>query len=54
MSKIEYFKINLKNETPFYRSHDKVAGAMVFKLNERLKVNSVSMLLTGCAVTRWY
>lgn len=54
MGKVECFTIKLKKPDPVYRSGDALAGNVLIRVKERLKINSVKMAITGTARVHWY
>ena len=54
MGKVSYFSIDFQNQNPVYYSGETVNGCVNIKVNERLKYNSVSMILSGRATVHWF
>lgn len=54
MGKIEYFSIILHKSNPVYVAGEIVAGTINIRVIERLKCNSISMVLNGRARVHWY
>ena len=53
MGKIDYFSIILFKPDAIYYSGETVAGSLNIRVSERLKCNSISMLLSGRARVHW-
>ena len=53
MGKVGFFSILLQKQYPFFFSGEPVVGTVNIRVNERLKYNSVSMVLAGRAKVHW-
>jgi hypothetical protein len=47
MGKIEHFTIRLSKENPLYTPGEMLAGSLLIKVVERLKINSLKFLIIG-------
>lgn len=47
MGKVQYFTIALQKETPIYFSGEVLVGAVMVKITERLKINSLKCSISG-------
>jgi len=54
MGKIEYFSIVLYKPDNVYYSGESLVGNVSIRVVERLKCNSISMLVSGKARVYWY
>ncbi len=54
MGKIAYFSIIFQKQNPIFYSGETVIGCVNIRISERLKYNSVSMILSGKAKVHWY
>ncbi|CAF0904985.1 unnamed protein product [Brachionus calyciflorus] len=53
MGKIDYFTITLQKQNAIYMSSENLRGTLSLRVNERLKINSVKMLISGGARVHW-
>jgi hypothetical protein len=53
MGKVQYFTIALQKETPIYFSGEVLVGAVMVKITERLKINSLKCSISGDSYVRW-
>jgi hypothetical protein len=53
MGKLEYFRIILNKSFTIYKPNEKVIGSVELKVKEKLKIRSISILLSGNADVRW-
>ncbi len=53
MSKIDYIAIELNKPGQTYTVGEEVAGKLVMKVKERLKVNAIKLRGLGQSVVRW-
>lgn len=54
MKKIEYFTINLEKTDPIYFAGETLTGKVNIRILDRLKINSLKMLLEGVSKVDWY
>jgi len=54
MGKLEYFRIILTKNNTIYKPLEQVCGRVEFKVNEKFKIKSISMLLNGNADVQWF
>lgn len=53
MGKIEYFRINLKKQNVYYQPGETMVCSLDLRVIERLKINSISVVLHGHAKVQW-
>jgi hypothetical protein len=53
MGKIDYFTIRLQKADPIYYSGETLIGNIQLRVKERLKINSIKMMITGTARIYW-
>jgi hypothetical protein len=53
MGKIDYFTINLQKADAIFHSGETIVGTVNLRVKERLKINSVKMVITGGARVHW-
>ena len=54
MSKVNKFSLILNKEQSIYLAGEKINGSVYIQVEERFKINSVSLNCTGIARTNWY
>ena len=52
--KFEYLRIILSKDLAIYKPNEQVTGHVVMKVIEKLKINSISINLNGCADVYWF
>lgn len=53
MGKLEYFTIRLPKENPIYTPGEKLKGDLLIRVIERLKINSLKLIIMGAAYVYW-
>ena len=53
MGKLEYFTIILQKTTAIFSPGETISGHLKFRVTDRFKINSVSILVQGYAKTHW-
>jgi len=53
MVKVQVFTIVLQKELPIYFAGETLVGAVMIKITERLKVNSLKCSIYGDSYVRW-
>jgi len=53
MGKVQVFTIALQKELPIYFAGETLVGAVMIKITERLKVNSLKCSIYGDSYVHW-
>ena len=53
MGKVDLFTIILDRQNAIYMASETVTGKLIIRIKERLKINSIKMLLTGFSRVHW-
>ena len=53
MVKIESFLIKLNKSTPVYSGGEQLSGTVEIEVRERVKINTVRLLIEGYSRVRW-
>ena len=54
MGKIDYFSIFLNKPNPIFLNGEPMTGSVNLRVRERLKINSIYMVLQGKSRVLWY
>ena len=54
MGKIDYFSIVLNKPNPIFLNGEPMTGTVNLRVRERLKINSIYMVLQGKSRVLWY
>ncbi len=54
MGKLKLMRIVLTKANAFYVPGEKVSGTLEIQVEEKLKINSICLLLKGFSKVRWY
>lgn len=52
-SKIDYFTIVLSKTMAIYSPGDPISGTVSLRLNERMKINGLRLVIEGKAIVDW-
>ena len=54
MGKIRLMRINLTKANALYMPGEKVTGSLEIEVEEKLKIDSICLILKGFSKVRWY